>query len=232
MRSLPFIVALGGSAVAPNGINYPLLRRFRQLIQKRVRRGNRFIIVIGGGNIAREYQNAIAKLSPKTKNIERDAVGIRATQLNAELVRVILGTGVHHKIITSPKHLDRIRKPIAVASGWTPGSSTDTVAVDIAKRIGSKSVIVAGKPAYVYERDRAIDPHAKAFKELTWRDYSKLVAKQWVPGLSTPVDPVAAKRAERADIHVTVVSGNDPTNLEKLLNNKPFKGTTIVKSRS
>src|SRR3989338_1637682 len=95
----PFIIALGGSVVAPDGIDLEFLEKFRAFLQKFVRRGARFLIVIGGGGLARAYQRNASHLAPQSKSIELDTIGMRATQLNAELVRVALGKNAHPEII-------------------------------------------------------------------------------------------------------------------------------------
>lgn len=224
----PFIIALGGSVVAPDGIDLEFLEKFRVFLKTFVRRGYRFLIVIGGGGLARAYQRNAAHLSPQAKPIELDTIGMRATQLNAELVRVALGpAGVHPEIVNSPEKLLHLTEPVAIAAGWMPGYSTDTVGVRIAEEIDAKRVIIAGKPAYVYDRDFMKEPGAKPFRHLSWAQYRKLIAKTWQPGLSAPVDPVAAERAERMSLEVVVVRGTHLENLAKVLRGERFKGTII-----
>jgi len=221
------IIALGGSIVAPEGVDEAFLQRFRTLVKRLVGRGHRFIIVIGGGGIARKYQRAAKILSDDATQIELDTVGMRATQLNAELVRVALGDGTHPEIINTPEKLLHLRDPIAVAAGWMPGYSTDTVAVRIAEEIGAKRIIVAGQPPYVYDRDFTRYPNAKPFRKMTWHDYGTIISGKWKPGMSAPVDPVAARRAERMNITAIVLRGTQLTNLEDLLNGRGFRGTII-----
>ncbi|OHA50035.1 MAG: hypothetical protein A2682_02155 [Candidatus Terrybacteria bacterium RIFCSPHIGHO2_01_FULL_58_15] len=223
----PHIIALGGSVVAPEGIDHLFLKRFRALVRKQVRRGHRFIIVIGGGGIARTYQRAAQELTPAATQINLDTVGMRATQLNAELLRVALGTGTHPEIVNAPEKLLHLRDPIAVAAGWMPGYSTDTVAVRVAEELGAKRIVIAGRPAYVYDRDFVRYPNAKPLKRLSWREYGKIVSGRWKPGMAAPVDPVATRRAERMGLTVIVVRGTQLTNLADLLNGRAFRGTII-----
>lgn len=226
----PVIIALGGSVVAPDGIDISFLEKFRLFLKNFVRRQFRFIIVIGGGGLAREYQRNAAHLAPETSAIELDTIGMRATQLNAELVRVALGNGstVHPRIISSPERLLYVTEPVAIAAGWMPGYSTDTVAVRVAEEIGAKRVIIAGKPPYVYDRDFMKDAHAKPFRHLMWKEYRKLIGGRWQPGMSAPVDPVAAQRAERMGLEVLVVRGTNLENLARVLRGERFRGTIIT----
>lgn len=221
------IIALGGSIVAPNGIDLSFLKKFRALIERDIRRGRRFLVVIGGGGIARTYQRAAKTLSPKLSPIELDTVGMRGTQLNAELVRAAFGARAHPEVINAPEKLLHLRDPVAIAAGWMPGYSTDTVAVRIAEETGQKTIIIAGRPAYVYDRDFVRHRDAKPIRRLSWKEYERLIGKQWTPGMSAPVDPVAAQRASRAGITAIVLQGKHLSNLANLLNGKPFRGTTI-----
>jgi uridylate kinase len=48
------IISVGGSIVIPKtGFDIPFLKKFRQLIINEVKRGSRFILVIGGGATGR-----------------------------------------------------------------------------------------------------------------------------------------------------------------------------------
>ena len=222
------IIALGGSVVAPDDIDLTFLKRFRELILRQVRQSQRFIIVIGGGGIARRYQRAATTLTKGTPDIELDTVGMRATRLNAELVRIAFWPRVHPDIVNAPEKLLHITEPVAVAAGWMPGYSTDTVAVRIAEELQEKRVIIAGYPAYVYDKDIRKYPTARAIKSLTWEEYLNIVPHTWRPGLPAPVDPVAARRAARMGISACVVKAKAIANLRALFKDEPFRGTTIT----
>jgi len=144
------------------------------------------------------------------------------------LLRVALGKNVHPEIVENPERLLHIRDPIAIAAGFMPGYSTDTVAVRIAEEINAPRVIIAGRPAYVYDRDFMRYPNAKPIRSLTWAAYKKLIGKRWRPGMSAPVDPIAAQRASKFGIEVIVVRGNDLLNFGNVISHKPFKGTRIT----
>lgn len=221
------IIALGGSVVAPDGIDAGFIKQFSAFVKRELARGRRFIIVIGGGALARQYQRTAKALWSQAPQIELDTIGMRATSVNAELLRVALGRRVHPEIVNTPEKLLHIRDPIAIAAGFMPGYSTDTVAIRIAEELGILRVIIAGRPAYVYDRDFVRFPNAKPIKQLTWEGYRKLIGKRWRPGMSAPVDPVAAQRASRFNIEVIVARGTDLKNLQNVLAGKQFRGTLI-----
>ena len=64
-------------------------------------------------------------------------------------------------------------------------------------------------------------------KEITWKDFRKIVGNKWTPGLSAPFDPRASKMAEILKIKVIVINGKKPERLENFLAGKQFIGTTI-----
>ena len=213
--------------VAPDRVDLPFLRQFTKMIHSLVRRGQRFILVTGGGGIAREYQKAARSLGTKAPDVELDTIGMRATRLNAELVRIAFWPNVHPDIINTPEKLLHITAPVAIAAGWMPGYSTDTVAVRVAEELGEKYITIAGAPAYVYDKDIKKYPDAKPLKELTWEEYLEIVPNKWKPGMPAPVDPVAAKRAARMGIAAGIVKAKGIANMKKLFSGQSFTGTLI-----
>lgn len=222
-----FIIALGGSVIMPGKINIRLLKNFRKLILKQIKLGKKFIIVAGGGKIARSYQKASRKIIAKLPYEDMDWLGIHSTRLNAHLLRTIFRNEADPVVLNSEEKPVKLNKPIIIASGWRPGWSTDYVAIRLAKKIGADSAIISGKPAYVYSKDHQKHKDAKPIKKISWKEYCKLIPKKWTPGLSAPVDPIAAKFAQKWKIKAYIVKGTEIKNLEKLLNGRKFKGTII-----
>lgn len=221
-----FIIALGGSAIMPGKINTGLLKNFRKLILKQIKSGKKFIIVSGGGKLARDYQKAAKKIVTLPYE-DMDWLGIHSTRLNAHLLRTIFRKEAGPVVLNSEEKPIKFRKSVIIASGWRPGWSTDYVAIRLAKKIGADSAIIAGKPAYVYTKDNQKHKDAKPIKKISWNEYRKLIPGKWTPGMSSPVDPIAAKFAKKWKISAYIVNGANLNNLENLLNGKKFIGTTI-----
>lgn len=233
MKSKPSIIALGGSLIvpAPGKINTAFLKRFRGFILKFVRQGYRFVIVAGGGKTARTYQQAAGKIG-KLSFEDADWLGIHATRMNAHLLRTIFRKWAHAVVLDNPnKKLNRAtlkKYPILIASGWKPGWSTDYIAVLLAKRFGAKQILDAGNIPYVFTNDHRRYQNAKPIRKMTWRAYQKLVGSRWIPGMSSPIDPVAAKEARKSQINAVVFLGTDFKNFRNILEGKKFRGTTIT----
>lgn len=224
-----FIISLGGSIIvpAPGEINILFLRKFKRLILNFLKKGHRFIIVAGGGKICRVYQKAALKIV-KVPYEDLDWLGIHVTRLNAHLLRTIFRKEACPTVLDDPfKNIDISKYRIVIASGWRPGCSTDFDAVLLAKRFGAEEIINLSNIPFVYDCDVNRYKNAKPFKNMSWSDYLRLFGGRWIPGLSRPFDPIAAKLAKKLDKRVIVVKGVNLKNLENLLKGKKFKGTTI-----
>lgn len=219
------VVALGGSIVFSDKIDWGFLREFRKFLIPLLRK-KKFILIIGGGRLARFFQEAAHKVK-KINNEDKDWLGIHATRLNAHLLRTVFRDVADPVVIDSRHRIKKLRYPVTIASGWRPGWSTDFVSVAIAADFRIPEVIVAGKPSYVYDKDRSKHGDAKPIKKLTWGEYRKLIPPQWKPGLHAPVDPVAARLAAKKKISAIIINGRNLKNFTNLLAGRNFHGTVI-----
>lgn len=217
------VISLGGSILVPEQIDVSFLGKFRKMILELD--DMRFMVICGGGKISRDYQDAAEQVA-QVKKEDLDWIGIRATRLNAELVRAVLGEAAYEKVIHSPDEDIQTTKRIIIGAGFEPGSSTDLRAVQLAERFGAKRVINMSNIDYVYSADPKKDPSAKPLDALSWSQFRSMVGNDWAPGLNAPFDPIASREAERAGIEVVVI-GNDLENLRHLLVGNPCKGTVI-----
>jgi uridylate kinase len=220
------IISLGGSVIVPDKINTDFLRKFRGIISDFIKKGNRAVIVCGGGKTARKYCEA-AKKAGKISDDGLDRIGIKATILNAELVKSMFGKSAYEKVVNEPDKKITTDKKIIIASGWKPGWSTDYDAVLLAKRFGAKRIINISNIGYVYDKDPGKHKDAKKITSISWSSFQKIIGTRWKPGSNLPFDPVAAKLARQLKMEVIIAKGTDIANLKKILNNSEFKGTVI-----
>jgi uridylate kinase len=217
------VISLGGSIIVPDQIDLDFLNEFKRVISSLP--DERFIIICGGGKICRTYQDA-ARATGEVSTEDLDWIGIRATRLNAELVRTCFGHDAHEKVMHDPNEPIDSTCRIIVGAGFEPGSSTDLRAVQLAKRFEAARVINMSNIDYVYSADPKIDPGAEKMKVISWPAFRRLVGDTWDPGLSMPFDPIASKEAEQLGLQVAII-GNDMANFERLLKGEEFRGTTI-----
>lgn len=220
------VISLGGSVLAPSGIDTDFLVRFRELILRLVSGGKRFAIICGGGKTAREYMSAASKVVKLTSG-DLDWLGIHATRLNAQLLRNIFRGVAYERVIHNPNEAVPKKEKVVIAAGWKPGRSTDYIAVMLARNLKAKSVINITNTSHVYDKDPSKFSDAVPLRHVAWKDFRKLIgASKWSPGLNTPFDPVAARAAERLKLRVAIM-GSDLANLEGFLAGSGFDGTLI-----
>ncbi len=221
-----YVIALGGSIVFPDQIDVSFIKQFKKLVAELAGDSKRFVLVVGGGKLARMYQEAARKIS-KLSDKDKDWIGIHATRSNAQLLHAIFGDIVEPVIIDNRNRIKPLRKPVTIGSGWQPGWSTDFVAAAIAKDLEIGEFIIAGKPDHVYEKDPVKYFNAQTFDELSWGAYRKLVPKRWIPGASAPVDPIAAAFSQKHKLKAIVIDGRKLSNFKRLLKGQTFVGTLI-----
>lgn len=223
------VVSLGGSLIAPKGIDVEYLKEFRKFVMDNIEKGFKFIIITGGGGPAREYiDSASAILDNDLPNDDKDWLGIHASRFNGHLMRTIFRSVAQVKLITNPEigkiNLD---KNVVVAAGWKPGWSTDYVANKIAERYQIPVVINLSNIKQVYTADPKKDPNAKPIEDMTWKEFRKIVGDEWIPGMNTPYDPIAAKLADATNTTVLVIAGKDLDNVQRCFDGKEFFGTKL-----
>ncbi|MDO8564765.1 MAG: UMP kinase [bacterium] len=223
----PTIISLGGSLVAPDAIDLSFVRSFKALIEAEIKNGKQFVIIVGGGKAARRYQEAAKELGVDGKE-ELDWVGIYATRLNAELVRVAFGAHAHGEIIIDPSALKGVTARITIGAGWKPGWSTDFDAVEMAHIAGAKKIVNLSNIDFVFDKDPKQFPDAKKIEHIGWAEFRKdVLPAEWTPGVNVPFDPIAAKRAEELGLEVAIMNGKNLENLKDYLEGKKFIGTVI-----
>jgi uridylate kinase len=223
------VISLGGSIVAPDGVDELFLKDFKNLIDEFLREDEkrRFIFVVGGGGPARNWQKAFRNIYPHGDNEEADWIGIMATRLNAQLVRGIFGEWCAQDVVTDPTQVGPFTGKVLVASGWKPGFSSDYDAVLLAERFQADSMINLSNIEKVYTDDPQKNPGAKPVDTISWDDFRAMVGDEWTPGKNVPFDPVASRHAARIGLKVICAAGRDLPNLRNLLKGDSFTGTII-----
>ena len=219
------VLSLGGSLIVPNNIDFLFLKKFRKSILNFIKKGNRVIIVCGGGKTCRNYNKAVSKIT-KISNKNLDKLGIKSTELNAELVRVIFEKYAYPKI--EPNYNKKnLKFKILVGCGFLPGTSSDYDAVMWAKNYNADYIVNLTDVDYVYTKDPAKYKKAKKIESLDWNTLQKIVGLKWKAGAQFPFDPIATKIAKKLKLKLVFLNGKNIKNFENFLNNKKFKGSVV-----
>lgn len=218
----PLVISLGGSVIVPGDVNVRFLRVFVRFLRRLARR-RQVIVITGGGSTARRY---IARARDAGARLDRDLhwIGIRTTQLNAELLRAVLG--LKEPVVTELRQVQKRRSGIVVAAGARPGVTTDVGAITFANVVDAPMVVNITNVDGVYTADPRRERSARLLRRLSWREYRRMFNMKMRPGIHVPFDPIAARLAERSGIRVVILSSN-LKNLERALAGGHFRGTVI-----
>lgn len=223
------IISVGGSLIIPNGgIDCEFLAKFNNLIRKEVKKGKRFLLVAGGGNIMRLYRDAATLVTKGISNEDLDWLAIHITRVNAHLLRTMFYDIAHPRIIENYDYkLINWTEPLAIGAGWKPGWSTDYDAVILARDYKGKIIINLSNIDYVYDKDPNKYKDAKKIEKITWTEMEKIVGDKWTPGLNMPFDPIATKLAKKLGLTVIVTNGRNFENTDCIIAGEKFIGTII-----
>ncbi len=222
------VLSVGGSIIIPKtGFDIEFLKGFRTMLLKRIKRGEKFIIVIGGGATCRQYQNAASQVVKMTDD-ELDWLGIAVTYTNARFVHALFGDLAYPHIVMDPRVKVKTNKSIIIAAGWKPGFTTDHSAVKLAEAYGVKELCNLSNISYVYDKDPNAFKDAIKIEHTDWKYFCEnVVPKERKPGMNTPFDPMASKLAKKLGLKVFFVDGRNLKTLEAALSGKKFDGTII-----
>ena len=224
------VISLGGSIVAPGGVDVEFLKNFTKVIRDLINEDEqrRFIFVVGGGGPARTWQDAYRQVcAGAVHDDEADWIGVMATRLNAQLIKAVMNEWCSQDVVTDPTAAEPIAGKVLVAAGWKPGFSSDNDAVLLAERFNAKMVINLSNIQKVYTADPKVDPDARPLDRISWAGFRAMVGDDWVPGKNVPFDPVASRHAEKIGLKVICAAGKDLDNLKRILTGSDFIGTTI-----
>lgn len=222
-----YAISFGGSLLMDDNMAFDtdFIAKAKEFFLKRAKSGDKFVLIVGGGKTARYYQKAGQLLNLEQDDL--DWLGIKATYINAELIRLVFN--VKTPVFHNPEELPKdFAEPIYICSGWKPGWSTDFVATFAAKQLGGESVINLSNTDYIYDSDPNKNPQAKKLEDLTWKEYHEMTGiEKWAPGINVPFDPVASRLAAENNISLYCLNGKNLANLERFFEGNDFEGSIV-----
>lgn len=228
MKKKVLVLSVGGSVIIPDKKNDDFLLKLRTTLKKHYPT-HKFVLVCGGGSVARAYINVLAKEHKNHK--EQSEAGIRATRMNAQLVMQVFGKEANGRL---PMDMRSVKSELAknnvVVCGalrYAPNQTSDTTAAKLASYIGSEFINLTNVPG-LYTSDPRKNKGAKLIPHISWKEFEKKAHQiEFHPGEHFVLDQKAATLIRKNKIH-TFILGKDARNLDAFLRYKKWKGTTIA----
>ncbi len=209
---MTIVVSLGGSFLFENP------EKVNDLNKVIHNSGENFIIVCGGGKLAREYIKFASYFKLKSEDLH--LVGIKSTLLNALIVNKVL----NGELYEGDPRLIKTKKLI-VTGGFEIGWTTDICAAYAAIASKSKAIFNLSKEEGVYDKDPNKFDDAKLLKTLSFETLYKINRGRRVPGMNFIFDPQAGAICKKNGIKVIVT--NKVSDIGYFIKGKEFSGTLI-----
>ena len=201
------------------GFDMDVLANVSTVVKKGHDAGVEIAVVVGGGNFWR------GRDGHNMNRTRADHMGMLATVMNslalasafeAEGIPTRVQTSIEMRQIAEPyirnkamRHLEKGRVVIFGCGTGNPFFSTDTTAALRAAEIEADAILLAKNVDAVYDSDPAINPDAKKFTEVSFKEVLNL-------GLKV-MDSTATSLCMDNDIPILVFGVADPENIIKVL---------------
>ena len=222
------VISLGGSLIIPDKIDFQFLEKLKTTLRKHYKT-HKFVVVCGGGSIARKYIEALEKENKPIKEVA--LAGIRATRMNAMFLMQFFGKEANS---TLPKDISEIEglllKNNVVFCGalrYAKHETSDGTAVKIARRINAPFINLTDVDG-LYTSNPKTNKDAKLIKKIGWKDFEKMTLKlTYKPGQHFVLDQEASIMIHKGRI-ITYIVGKNLSNLSRIIRDQPFVGTLIA----
>ena len=223
------VLSLGGSLIIPDKVDVGFLELFRKIIMKNIKK-YKFVVVCGGGKIARTYIEGLKDQPLKKKKYLQSLLGISTTRTNARFMTYFFGKDANQGI---PHEMKQVRNLLAKhdivfcgALRYETKQTSDSTAAKLA-RLFNCDFINLTNVSGLYDKDPKNNRSAKFIPEISHKEFLKMANKLvFHPGQHFVLDQTAAKIINKYKIR-TFIIGGDMKNLDKILNNKHFVGTIV-----
>jgi uridylate kinase len=227
MKKKVIVLSLGGSLIIPNEIDTNFLKNFKKTILKNSKK-YKFIIVCGGGSIARKYINSLKK--SKVNEKFQSLAGISATRMNARFMNYFFNIEPKKGIPQTTKNLtEQIKKQDIIFCGaleYKPHQTSDSTSAGIATHFKTIFINLTNVEG-LYDKNPSKFKNAKLIKKISWEKFDEIANKdKFKPGQHFVLDQTASKIILKNKI-TTYIIGKNLRQLNKILKNKKFKGTII-----
>lgn len=227
MKKKVIVLSLGGSLIIPKEIDTKFLIEFKKIILKHTK-NYKFIIVCGGGSIARTYINSLKKI--KASIFMQSLTGIAITRNNARFMSYFFNNepkrGIPEKMRHIKKYLKKQEIVFCGALEYKPNQTSDSTSAEIANHFQTEFINLTNVDG-LYDKDPKKYKNTKLISKISWENFHKIALKiKFEPGQHFVLDQIASKIVLENKIP-TYILGKNLNNLDNFLKGKKFKGTII-----
>jgi uridylate kinase len=227
MEKKVIVLSLGGSVIIPDNVDIAFLENFKKLIDKH-KHNYKFVIVTGGGSIARKYISAL-KSAGKSEYLQSMA-GIGATRMNARFMTYLFGkdanSGIPHEMKQVKNLLTKNNPVFCGALRYHLKETSDATSAKLANYLKTEFINLTLVPG-LFTKNPLKYKNAKLIPKISWQKfYEKTNKTKFKPGQHFVLDQTAAKIILENRIK-TYILGKNLKNLDNLLSGKKFTGTII-----
>jgi uridylate kinase len=220
---LKAVLRIGGSVLG-SPPSAKVVNGYAEVISDLNYEGHSVAVVVGGGQVSREYIKSASEMGLST--YQQDTVAIHASRLNARLVAMKLG-GVSSVPTSIDGMLQRLsRNRVAVMGGLRPGITTDTVAAIVAQKWRADILVKASDQNGIYTEDPRKNKGAKKLDKITYERMKQILGGSHSPGIHSIIDPVAVDQLSELRVRLVVLNGLDPKGVVKAIHGEKI-GTVV-----
>ncbi|MBU2616354.1 MAG: UMP kinase [Nanoarchaeota archaeon] len=227
MKKEVIVMSLGGSLIIPEEVDINFLKSFKKTILRNTK-NHKFVIVCGGGSIARKYISALREegMDEKLQSFS----GISATRMNARFMNYFFNKnpeyGIPHTTEEVASYLKKHDIVFCGALEYKPNQTSDSTSAQLAKKFKTIFINLTNVKG-LYTKNPKKYKNAKFIPEINWKEFDKLAnASKYQPGQHFVLDQTASKIIMKSKI-TTYIIGQDMEQLENVLKGKKFEGTLV-----
>jgi uridylate kinase len=216
------VLKLGGSIVAPNGLDKERLGGLADAINASKQQ---LAVVVGSGSLSRNYSAAMRSLG--ASEFDADCAGIMISRANAIALAALLERGIYVEGYAGAKAALPEKTP--VMGGVLPLLTTTSVAALLAECVRAERLVIATNVDGVYDKDPRKHADARRYGTIGAAQLVAMAAERDARSATENfvVDLLAAKTIARSRIPAIVLDGKDLKNLSLAIAGRKCDGTLV-----
>jgi len=227
MKKKVIVLSLGGSLIIPDEIDTEFIKNFKKVILKNTKK-HKFVIVCGGGSIARKYISALEELEINEKL--QGFSGISATRMNARFMTYFFGRDANKGVPHDMKDIKNLLKIYDVvfcgALRYAKNETSDGTSAKLANYFNTIFINLTNVDG-LYNKNPKKYKNARLIEKISWKNFQKIANEnKFKPGQHFVLDQKASEIILKNKIP-TYIIGKNLKQLNNFLQNKKFTGTII-----